>query len=192
MPDRVLSGWNKPVLIAVNMESISLNTGERRSLEFTAVAVATELTCLANTALLESGMPYFEAQLNTVDFMECVDSLRETVFGAPRIFLRNGEPSCEVRTLDDQIVACSFNGAGSIGPCCPATSSSPASFLTCKYCAPQLLWSTPLDGAAIGRSLIDFISALRPPLRALPYSMCNMCRANTLSPSGCELSARML
>ena len=43
--------------------SKSLSTGDSRSLEQTAVAVDTELTCLARTALEVSLKPNFEVQL---------------------------------------------------------------------------------------------------------------------------------
>jgi hypothetical protein len=70
IPDLVESGQKAPDFIASRTRLNSLKIGERRSLEYTAVAVAAFERCLASTALECSERPYLAVHDINVDFNE--------------------------------------------------------------------------------------------------------------------------
>ena len=70
MPDLLRSGWNIELLMACNIASSSLRTGERRSRLYTAVLALTQDMCLASTALVSSESPYLAVQEIIVDLQE--------------------------------------------------------------------------------------------------------------------------
>ena len=115
MPDRVRSGWKRVHLIACNIVSSSLSTGETRSRLYTAVVAVAQDKCLAKTAREVSGKPYFAHHEIRVDLKECVEIRLSAVFGAPRIFLIKSAPSSDVKARLYHTVAPSFAGAGIMG-----------------------------------------------------------------------------
>ena len=90
--------------------------GLKRSLEYTAVAVEAFEAWRARTARECSDSPNFAVHDIRVDFKECEDNLRSSVFGERKIRLKNSEPSSELSGRSDHVVAEEFMGQRIIGP----------------------------------------------------------------------------